>query len=87
MCCTLTRKIDVIKSASYLLKGEIAKAPGFEFYRASDFEIDFHNSDHMHWCIDGEKLDFVSDKYKFDNTAKIDLLIPRKKVDELFLKK
>ena len=87
LCCTLTRKVDVIKSASYLLKGEIAKAPGFEFYRASDFEIDFHNTDHMHWCIDGEELENISSKYKFDNAAKVELLIPRKKVDELFQKK
>ena len=87
LCCSLTRKIDVIRSASYLLKGEITKAPGFEFYRASNFEIDFHNSDHMHWCIDGEELEKATDKYEFDNTAKINLLIPRKKAEELFLKK
>lgn len=82
--CALTKKIEIVRSAFYLIKGEIAKAPGFEFYRASEFKIDFHNDQHMNWCIDGDKLDFVSDKYVMDNKAKIDLLIPRKKIDELF---
>ena len=85
--CTLKRKIDIVRSVSYLIKGDIAHAPGFEFYRASNFKIDFHNTDHMNWCIDGDKLNLVSTEYEFDNKAKVELLIPRKKIDDLFIEK
>ena len=39
----------------------------------------------MNWCIDGEKLDNISNEYIIDNMAKIEILIPRKKIDDLFV--
>lgn len=83
--CTLTKKIDVVKNILYLLKGNIKKAPGFEFYRTDKIQIRFHKSPDMNWCIDGEELDNNSSVYVIDNMAKVHLLIPRKKVKELFI--
>lgn len=83
--CSLTKKIEVIKAVSYLLKGEISKAPGFEFYRTDKINISFKEKPRMNWCIDGEKLDNISNEYIIDNMAKIEVLIPRKKIDDLFV--
>lgn len=83
--CTLTKKIEVIKNLSYLLKGDIKKAPGFEFYRTDKIKIKFKKKPDMNWCIDGEKLDNISCEYTIDNIAKVNLLIPRKKANDLFI--
>lgn len=84
--CTITKKIDVISKVSYLLKGEISKAPGFEFYRSDKITIKFKDLPNMNWCIDGERLDNITNQYVIDTNKSVKLLIPHKKINELFVK-
>lgn len=84
--CTLTNKYQVIKSIRYLLKREINKAPGFEFYRAKEITLKFNNKLEKNWCIDGEELEDLSDTFIVESKYKVELLLPNRNLDRLFRK-
>lgn len=82
--CTLTNKYQVLKSIRYLLKREIKHAPGFEFYRTNKITMQFNTKLEKNWCIDGEELNDFSDTFLIENKYQVRLLLPEKKLDQLF---
>ena len=87
MLCNITKKKDIIKSLYFLTMYDVSKVPGIYSYKTNNLKIKFANVPKKPWCIDGEKLDLLQNKYeiKIDNSLK--MMIPRKNVDKLFVTK
>jgi len=87
LLCNITRKKDIVKSLYYLTISDITKVPGFYFHKVSNMKIKFNDDQKRNWCIDGEKLDDDSDSFEIKVVKDVDLLLPKKKVKELFLRR
>ena len=85
LLCDLTDKTDILKSLYYLTTRDITKVPGFYFYKASSFSIQFSDMPKKCWCIDGEKFDSVTKEYHITMENGVLLLLPNKNVDKLFI--
>ena len=84
LLCNITNKKDIVKSLYYLATTDITKVPGFYFHKVSSMEIKFHDKIERNWCIDGEKLEELSDSYKINVPRNVRLLLPKKNIEELF---
>ena len=82
--CNLTRRNDIIKSLLYLKTSDITKVPGFYFYKTDKLEIDFQEEIDK-WCVDGEELEQKNKTYKIDIAKKINILLPKKNINKLFI--
>ena len=85
--CNLQSKKELLKSIMFLPIKHIDQLPGFTFYQTDKFEISFENMHDTPWCIDGEKHDSKNNSYKFEVIENIELLVPVKNTDDLFIKK
>lgn len=85
--CTLKDKKDIVKSLYHLTKNDITKVPGFKFYKVSSLKLKFKDKPTKGWCIDGEELEDKNDEYEIKIVKNVEILIPEKNIDKLFLNK
>ena len=85
--CTYTRMQDIIKVAKLLLTKDVTSVDGIEFYKTNNIKIKFEKHPSKAWCVDGEKLEIRTKTYEIKNTHELELLIPTKNIDKLFVRK
>ncbi len=85
--CNLSTKKDIIKSLYYLKTNDITKVPGFYFHKTDNLKITFNGINRKKWCIDGEQYDDNTNTFVIKVVPGIKLLIPKKKIDVLFVNK
>ena len=83
--CTYTRKIDIIKAFSLLLRSSAENVDGFEMYKTSHIKVSFKEHPKKAWCVDGEKLEIRTKTFDIRNEQNVQILMPRKNVDKLFI--
>ena len=66
---------------------DVSKVPGIYSYKTNKFSVKFIDKPRKPWCIDGEKLDDIENKYEITIDNSLKMLIPKKNVDKLFVKK
>ena len=64
---------------------DISFVNGVECYKTDNLRITF-NDGSKPWCLDGEKYDGKTAHYEILTNKKIEMLVPKKNVDKLFLK-
>lgn len=87
LLCNLTKKKDIVRAIGVVATSNVEKSDGFEFYRATELEINFKDEPKNGWCIDGEKLDDSGLKYKVEIEKNFRILMPKKNIKKLFINK
>lgn len=82
--CNLKNKQEVIRSLFYSKTTDITKISGIYFHKCSSLKIKFIDKLKKPWCLDGEKLDYISDEYNIKITNELKMLVPSKVIDKLF---
>ena len=81
------KSLTKLAKAFYTLKtSDISNVQGIETYKTNNLKIWF-NDDFKPWCLDGEKYDSDERYYEIDTKKKVQMLIPEKNVEKLFLHK
>ena len=76
----------VINSLYHISFFDATKIPNADFFRANNLKITFKKEPRKPWCIDGEKFEGTPLVYEFKNSSGINLLMPEKNANRLFLK-
>ena len=85
MFCSIS-KLRKLARAFYTLKtSDISYISGVECYKTDNIKITF-NDDFEPWCLDGEKYDDTKKTFVIETKKEIEMMIPTKNVDKLFLK-
>ena len=85
MFCSISN-LAKLAQAFYILKtSDISYVSGVECYKTDNLKITF-NDTRKPWCLDGEKYDGNTAHYEIDTKKSVEMLIPQKNVDKLFLK-
>jgi len=87
LMCNMTTKVDIIKSLYFLTMYDATKVPGFYFQKTNNLKIKFNNPLDKPWCIDGEELNPIEDEYNINIQKGVEILMPIKNVEKLFIKK
>lgn len=85
--CTYTRRFDIVNAVIKLLTSNASEVDGFEFYRTSNIKIHFKKYPKKAWCVDGEKLEIRTKSYEIHNEKNVQILMPKKNIDKLFVNK
>lgn len=86
LLCKQTSKPALIKSLFYLKNSnDLNSIPGCEYYKLSDFTIEFEEDPGYSWCIDGEKLESKSRKFHFTVNKDVHAVLPRDAAKRLFI--
>ncbi len=85
--CSITKKIELIKSLLILATGDVTRVPGIYLHKAKEITIHINQPLKSKWCIDGEKLDTNKKKYMIKIIPNIKILMPKKNIDNLFINK
>ena len=85
MFCSLNKKIDILKAFYTLKTSDVKYISGVEIYEVNNLKIEFLDKVKP-WCTDGEEFKSKSLVYQFDLKNDIEMLIPNKNIDKLFLK-
>lgn len=85
--CNFRKRIDIIKTFALLMTTDINKISGLEFYKTNKIEVAFKDYPKKAWCIDGEKLDRAVLKYEIHNLKNVQIMLPKKKIDKIFVNK
>lgn len=83
--CTYSRRIDIIKALGMLVTSDAEHVDGFEYFKTSQITIQFKKYPKNAWCIDGEKLEIRTKNYTIKNEQNVEILIPKKNLDKLFV--
>ena len=84
MFCSIN-KLSKLAKAFYTLKtSDISYISGVECYKTDNIKITF-NDEFEPWCLDGEKYDDTTKTFIIETKKEIEMLIPTKNVDKLFL--
>lgn len=85
--CSLSKKKDILKSFINLKTKDITKVPGLYFHKTNHLIVKFHKKPRKNWCIDGEEL--IDGKLIYEITIKknVQIMMPNKNIDNLFIKK
>lgn len=86
LMCTYTRRLDIIKALGMLVTSDAEHVDGFEFYRTNELKIMFKENPRKAWCIDGEKLEIRTKTYIIKNEKNVEILLPKKNLEKLFVK-
>ncbi|MBP3461339.1 MAG: YegS/Rv2252/BmrU family lipid kinase [Bacilli bacterium] len=86
LVCDTIAKRDIAKGLYYLKTSDITKAPGFNFYKTSKFEITFNNVESINWSLDGEKFNDNTNTFVIKIVNNVNILLPRKNIKKLFIK-
>lgn len=87
LLCNICKKKDIIRSLYFLTMYDVHKVPGIYSYKANKLKIKFVKKPKKPWCIDGEKLDKIVKDYEITIDRDIQMMIPRKNIDKLFVNK
>ncbi len=86
MFCSITN-LAKLAHAFYILKtSDISFINGVECYKTDNLKITFNDGYKKPWCLDGEKFDARTAHYEIETTKKIEMLLPKKNIDKLFVK-
>ena len=66
---------------------DVEKVPGIHFYKTNKIKMKFAEKPKKNWCIDGEMLDDDSNNFEISIDKNIQMMIPRKNIDKLFINK
>ena len=69
-----------------LVASDAEHVDGIEFYKASELKINFDKVPKKPWCVDGEKLEIRNKSYTIKNAKDVEVLVPSKNLDKLFVK-
>ena len=86
LLCNFAKKKDIIRSLYFLTMYDIEKVPGIHFYKTNNIKFKFANKPKKNWCIDGEMLDDDGKSFDINIDRNIQMLIPKKNIDKLFIK-
>lgn len=86
LLCQVKSKTELIKTLYLLKTKDISEIPNCEYYKTDNLEIIFDDIPNS-WCLDGEELKHKKFKFKFDISKEMNMLIPRKNIDKLFVDK
>jgi hypothetical protein len=85
MFCSISN-LTKLSQAFYVLKtSDISYVSGVECYKTDNLKITF-NDGMKPWCLDGEKFDAKTTYFEFKTDKYVEMLVPRKNIDKLFLK-
>ena len=85
MFCSISN-LTKLSQAFYILKtSDISYVSGVECYKTDNLKITF-NDGMKPWCLDGEKFDAKTTYFEFKTDKYVEMLVPRKNIDKLFLK-
>ena len=85
MFCSISNLAKLAKAFYTLKTSDISYINGVECYKTDNLKITFNDTDKP-WCLDGEKYDGNKRTYVIDTIKTVDMLIPKKNVDKLFIK-
>ena len=84
--CNIRKKKDIFKTLYFLTMYNASQVPGFYFYKTDKIKLKINNSEGETWCIDGEKLEKdIDDSYTINTINNIEILIPKKNTNKLFI--
>ena len=84
MFCSLNKKIDILKAFYTLKTSDVKYISGVEIYEVNNLKIEFLDKVKP-WCTDGEEFEGLSNIYEVDLENEIEMLIPNKNIEKLFL--
>ena len=84
MFCSLNKKIDILKAFYTLKTSDVKYISGIEIYEVNHLKIEFLDKVKS-WCRDGEEFEGLSNIYEVDLENEIEMLIPNKNIEKLFL--
>lgn len=87
LLCNFSKKSDIIRSLYFLTLYDIEKVPGIHFYKTDNIKIKFADKPKKNWCIDGEMLDDESLNFNISIDRNMQMMIPKKNIDKLFVDK
>ena len=87
LMCNMTTKVDIIRSLYFLTMYDATRVPGFYFHKTDNLKIKFNTPLDKAWCIDGEELEPIDDSYEIKIQRNVEILMPTKNVDKLFVNK
>ena len=86
LLCNFAKKKDIIKSLYFLTMYDIEKVPGIHFYKTNNIKFKFADKPKKNWCIDGEMLDDDGKEFNISIDHNIQMMIPKKNINKLFIK-
>ena len=87
LLCNFSKKKDIIRSLYFLTMYDVEKVPGIHFYKTNNLKMKFSERPKKNWCIDGEMLDDDGRTFNISIDRNIQMMIPRKNIDKLFVNK
>jgi len=87
LLCNMATRKDIVSSFYFLTIYDVEKVPGIYAYKTDHICIKFIDKIKKPWCVDGERLDDVEDKYDISIDRDFKMLIPKKNIDKLFVNK
>lgn len=87
MFCNITKKQTLVKSILIMLKSDITNVPGIYCHTTDNLTIKFKEAPKLNWTIDGERLDSDKKEFKIEIDKETYMLIPKKNINNLFIKK
>ena len=85
--CSITKKIDLIKSLLILAAGDVTKVPGIYIHKTNEITIHFKKTPKKKWCVDGEQLDSNKKVYNIKIISNVKILMQKKNINNLFIHK
>lgn len=85
MFCSISNLAKLARAFYTLKTSDISYISGVEFYKTNNIKITF-NDGMKPWCLDGEKYDGKTTYFEITTDKHVQMLVPRKNVDKLFLK-
>ena len=86
LLCKVKSKVSLVKILYLLKTKDVSEISDCEYYKTNNLEIIFDEIPNS-WCLDGEEFRHKNVKFKFDIIKDINMLIPRKNIDKLFIDK
>lgn len=81
----INSKLSLIKNLGLLTIMNIEEINDCEYYKTNNLKIKFKNKNEDSWCMDGEEFSIKKKYIDITITKEINILIPRKNVDKLFV--
>lgn len=85
--CNIKKRKDIIKSIVRLRRTDISHVPGFYFHASNNLKIIVNDERGLPWCLDGEKYEIEGNIIELGIDRNTEIMLPKKNVEELFIKK
>ena len=85
LLCDIKSKFELIRKISMLKRMDIRNIPGIEYYETNNIKIEFDKVPSDSWCLDGEEMKHNTKTFKFGISKEINVLMPKKNIDKLFV--